>query len=249
MSARTLATALAAVAALAVGSPGAAAPVAAARPLVDRILRAHGGRAALGRVSGYRMEGRIAAVRQGREGPTVRLWQRPGNLRIELWYPGADEIRALRGREGWRCVGGECDPAAGPMLDAMVLQAARAGAPWVLMDRAEDARLLDSLEFRGRRLPGVELPLGGGLTLQLYADPATHRIEVSRGFLVHGGMKTPFATNFSDYRRVGEVWFAFGEENFASGAHTGNTTIGKIDLNPKLVPSDFAPPVGKEGES
>jgi hypothetical protein len=220
-----------------------------ARPLVEQILRAHGGRAALARVTGYRMEGRIDAVRPGRRGPTRRLWQRPGNLRVELWYPGADEIRVVRGREGWRCSGGDCGRASGPMLDAMILQAARAGAPWVLMERAARARAVAPMEFRGRRLPGVEIALGDGLTLQLYADPATHRIVVSRGVLEHGGVKTPFATNFSDYRAVGSVWFAFAEENFASGAHTGDTTIESVELNPRLAPNDFTAPVGREGES
>jgi len=157
--------------------------------------------------------------------------------------------RVLRDGAGWRCVGGECEEVSGPMRDAMVLQAARAGAPWALLEHARDARAIQPLEFRGRSLPGVEVALGGGLTLDLYADPATHRIAVSRGFLEHGGVKTPFGTNFSDYRSVGGLWFAFGEENFASGAHTGNTTIEKIELNPKPAPNDFSAPVGREGES
>ena len=56
--------------------------------------------------------------------------------------------------------------------------------------------------------------------------------------------ETLFQTDYSDFRRVGHVMFAFHEETSASGQPTGTITIERIRLNPKVVPADFLPPPG-----
>ncbi len=212
-----------------------------ARELIERVIDAYGGRAALERVKAYRAEGRIVAVRQGREGPTLRLFQRPDRLRVELRYPGEPEVRIVSGVRGWRGTGKEMEEASGPMLEAMVLQAARAAVPWILMERVADARRGKPRELRGRPLAGIEIPLAAGLTLRVWVDPATRRVEVSQGVLDHHGMQTEFETVYGDFRKVNGVLFAFREENYASGAHTGYTALERVELNPKLRPNDFAP--------
>ena len=59
------------------------------QPLIERVGMAYGGRAALEAVHAYRMEGRVVAAQHEREGPMIRLFQRPGRLRVEVHYPGA----------------------------------------------------------------------------------------------------------------------------------------------------------------
>jgi len=219
------------------------------RELVERVLDAYGGRAALDRVKAYRAEGRVVAVMQGREGPTTRLFQRPNRLRIELRYAVEPELRIVAGARGWRGSEDGVEPASGPMLDAMILQAARAAVPWILMEHAAEARRIEPREHRGRQLVGLEIPLGGGMTLRLWIDPSTRRVEVSQGTLAHHGMGTAFETAYGDFRMVDGVLFAFREENYASGAHTGYTAIERVVLNPKPRPGDFAPPREKGSDS
>ena len=226
-------------------TPGgwAAEPPADARELIDRVIGAYGGRAALERVRSYRLEGRTVAILRDRVGGMTRLFARPTRLRVDLRYPGEPEHRIVDGGRGWRRIGdGDFEEASGPMLEAMVLQAARANVPWILMERAAAARRVEPLEHRGRRLIGLEIPLERGLVFRAYVDPHTFRVELSRGTLDHFGMQTDFETVYDDFRMVRGVLFAFREENYASGAHTGYTAIERVILNPRIAPGDFAPP-------
>lgn len=213
--------------------------------LIDRVLHAYGGRAALDRIKAYRMEGRIEATLQGRAGPTLRLFGRPDRLRVELRYPESPELRILNGTHGWRGTGNSISGANGPMLDAMLLQAARAGIPWILLERPGDVRRIAPIDHRGRRLLGLEITLGEGLTLRMFIDPDNDHVLLSQGFLERGPMHTAFETAYGDFRTVDGVLVAFREENFASGQHTGDTTFTRIEWNPKLHVEDFAPPPGK----
>jgi len=124
----------------------------------------------------------------------------------------------------------------------MILQGARANVPWILLERATEAHMIEPLERDGRKLLGVEIPLGAGLVFRAYVDPETHRVAVSQGRFDHHGMATWFETAYGDFRLVQGVWFAFREENFASGARTGQTTIEKVTVNPKTGPADFTVP-------
>jgi hypothetical protein len=214
------------------------------RDLIENVVGAYGGRAALDRIRSYRMLGRIMAVRQEKEGPMMRLFERPGRLRVELRYPDAAEVRIVNGARGWRSLGDEVpDEVTGPLLESMILQAARANVPWILIEHAAEARRAEPYELRGRRLEGVEIPIAANLTVRVYADPATWRVELSQGWLDHHGQKTQFETIYSDFRAVDGVLFAHREENYASGAHTGYTAIERVLLNPKTGAADFGPPI------
>jgi hypothetical protein len=207
--------------------------------LIDKVLAAHGGKAALAKVKGYRMEGTIASRMQG-TGPLVRAFERPDRLRVVLDYPGSPEIRVLDGAMGWRSDGkGKLAPVGGFLLGSMVAQAGRANLPWVLDERRASARLLPATD--GGKLQGIAVPLGTGLTLTAYVELATGRIVRSTSDLDMPGMKTGFVTDYSDFRAVDGVLFPFHEGNFASGQTTGETVVTKITLNPPLKDSDFRP--------
>jgi hypothetical protein len=217
-----------------------------AREVIARVLEAYGGRAALERVVSYRMEGEFTSARDDRSGPTARVLVRPNKLKVAIHYPEETELRLLDGARGWRTEEGEWVEAEGPMYDAMVLQAMRANVPWILAEGAAHAKLVEPRRHGGTDLIGVEIPLREGLAFRAYVHPRTYRVEVSRGLLAHYGMETYFETEYSDFRRVGGVLFAFREKNFASGVHTGWTRIRRVVLNPKLSPDEFAPPRSKK---
>ncbi len=218
----------------------AADPAAAARDaLIDRVLAAHGGKQALARVKSYRMEGTLTSTMRG-AGPFVRLFARPGRLRVFLDYPNHPETRILDGARGWRSDGkGNLLPSEGFLLGSMTVQAARANLPWILEERRDDAKLLPPEE--GGKLQGIEIPVGPGLTLTAWVELATGRIVRSASTMDLPEMKTAFATDYADFRSVDGVLFPFREGNFASGQTTGDTVITKITLNPALTDADFRP--------
>ena len=211
-------------------------------PVIQQILDAYGGRSALERVKAYRADGKIVARLRGREGPMSRLFQRPGRLRVELHYPDVTETRVVNGEQGWRGLGDEVGPAKAMMLDAMVLQAMRSDLPLFLFSHRDSLRVIAPLERDSTQLEGLEVPLGAGRSLRAYIDPATHRIMVSQSLLGEDEGAMKFETSYSDFRRVGSVWFAFQEENVAGGRATGTTTIDSVTLNPKFDPADFDAP-------
>ena len=209
--------------------------------LIDRVLEAHGGKAALAKVRSYRMEGRIVSVMQG-TGPFVRTFARPDRLRVFLDYPGRPETRILDGSKGWRSGGQDrLDPVPveGFLLASMVVQAGRANLPWLLDERRAEARLLPPAE--GGKLQGIEVPLGPGLKVTAFVDLATGLLRRSTGDLDVPGMQTGFVTEYWDHRTVDGVLFPFHEGNFASGRNTGATMVTKITINPPLTDADFKP--------
>lgn len=210
-----------------------------AATLIDRVLAAYGGKAALAKVVSYRMEGTQTSAMRG-TGPFVRTFARPDRLRVFLDYPNHPETRILDGAKGWRSDGkGGILPSEGFLLDSMAVQAARANLPWILDERRETAKLLPP--EHGGRLQGIEIALGPGLALTAHVDVATARIVRATSALDVPGMKTGFATDYADFRSVGGVLFAFREGNVASGQTTGDTVITSITLNPALADTDFRP--------
>ncbi len=238
--------ALIAAAALALpATPSPAAPKAdpKVRARIARILEAYGGRAKLEAVKAYRIEGTVFSTMRHEEVPTTRVFARPDRFKSLLDYPEGIEARIVDGRRGWRMNhGAPLREAEGPMLLAMELQAARSDLPWLLAEREADAREIESRREDGETLPGLEIVLREGLVLRVWTHPRTHLVLVSQGSLRTGGAFTQFENYFSDFRDVDGVKFPFREENFASGAQTGVTTVKRVALNPKLGPAEFRPP-------
>jgi hypothetical protein len=224
---RALALAAAASAALSGGQPD---------ELVSRVARAYGGEKALARIKVWRETGTLASPRGVAR--TVRLFAPPARLRVEIAYPGGGgEVRILDGQEGWR----DGEPVVGPPRDAMILQAARLDLPGLLLRNRGRLVDLGKVEREGRTLRGIGVPMAGNLNVALIVDPKTGRILRSEGALPGPGGQIRFATDYSDFRAVGGVLFAFHEENFASGQRTGETRLEKIELLDAAPAGAFRP--------
>lgn len=224
--------------------PGAAAAAAdpAAQALIDRVLVAYGGWPKLSAVSSYRMQGALITGHDKSPIPTERIFSRPGRLKIVITHPERAEVRYIDGDRGWRTAPkGGTEPASGAMLDAMVLQRARAALPWLLADRRDEVRLLalDTPDSDG--LAGLEVRLGEGLLLRAFVDRRTHQVTRVITQLDRGGMSIAFAARYSDFRPVSGVLFPFREENFTGGSLVASTAFDTITLNPPLSDRDFLP--------
>lgn len=209
-------------------------------PLVDRVLAAYGGKAALERAVAVRETGRVlSTMRGGRAGTLLRAFERPGRLRVEIAYPEeTPEIRVLDGAQGWR----DGKRSAGPPFAAMVLQAARLGLPLGLDANRAKLRDLGSAVEDGKPVRSLELPVGDGMTLTVGIDPDSGRIVRSAGRAPGGpGGAIEFVTLYDDFRTVDGVLFPFREVNVAMGQKTGDTILEKIETLPALPPGTFRP--------
>lgn len=91
------------------------------------------------------------------DAPTIRVFARPAQLKVLIDYANGAEARLVDGAKGWRNeAGGPLEPVTGPMYAAMVLQAARAGVPWVLYEHAAEATFTDSLAQADVRCVGID---------------------------------------------------------------------------------------------
>ena len=206
-----------------------AAPGAAESPqaLVDRVLAAYGGRAALQAAAWRVEEGRTTSLlHPGEPGRLRRVVGRDGSLRIEIGYPdGAEEVRVLH--QG-RATRNGLNVAGTPPHDAMLLQAARLQLPLLLHQARRRIADLGEQDRGGRTVRVLELPLPGGMILQVDIDPATARILRSTGAAAGGRLQ--FATEYGDFRKVQAILIPFREGNWAQGQHTGDTALEKVTI-------------------
>jgi len=196
---------------------------------IDKIIAAYGEPNQVLSIQSYRMEARLRARARGKEADVIRIAEGVSRLKILIRYPDSTEIRVLNGKQGWR--GGSAHNLAlvhGPLKGSMVLQAARATLPWNLVELKTQTHLVKNRESA----PALEISLEEGLIVRAIIDPQTYRIVRSEGALRIGAAEVRFETEYSDFRSVDGVLFAFHEENYASGTHTGTTVVKSIQLNP-----------------
>lgn len=205
--------------------------------LVEQVVAAYGGRAALRAAAARVDQGSSTSVlHPGQRGTVRRVLGKGGDLRIEIRFPGSDpEVRVLRRGRGAR---NGVDITGTPPHLAMVLQAARLNLPLLLLEgvsRIEDLGLRDR---DGATLRVLELPLAGGLLIQAGIDPATGRILRSAG-AVSGPVEMEFATEYQDFRRIQGVLVPFHEVNYAQGTRTGETFLDRVEVLEAPPPGSF----------
>ncbi len=208
--------------------------------LLRRSVDAYGGAQALKRAGAVRETGRVTSVMRGNaEGAMVRLFAPPRRLRVDITYPGGKgEARVLDGEQGWR----EGVKVEGMQLAAMVLQAARLELPRVFAEEQERVADAGTVERGGKKLHAVAVDLGGGLSLTVEVDPESGQVLHTTGAgPLPGGMRMFFETDYSDFRKVKGLLFAFKEENFANGVRTGETFLDSVEVLPAAPVNTFKP--------
>lgn len=205
--------------------------------LIDKVVAEYGGAKAIAAAHALVQKGRVTTESRG-AAALVRQFGRPDRLRVELKYPDNTEVRLLDGARGFR----DGAPVSGPMRDAMLLQAARLDLPSLLDEARRRVGDLGVQQRGGVALRGLLIPLGGGLELTAFVDERSGRILRSESSVPAGPMgRLEFWTNYSDFRRVNGVLFAFAEENFASGTRTGQTQLELVEIPDALPAATWKP--------
>jgi hypothetical protein len=205
--------------------------------VVDKMVAAYGGRAALEKALAIREEGKVeATMRVGSSGPIVRTYARELKLRIQIGEgPKFTEVRVLNGAKGWR----NGQEATGVSYEAMVLQAVRLDLPWQLMKHKSELVDKGTVQRDGKKLQVLQLPLENGLSVAAGIEPGTGHIMFSSGTTKTGSMT--FETAYEDFRTVEGVLFAFKETNVAQGMKTAETVLSKVEIVKEVPEETFKP--------
>lgn len=198
--------------------------------VVGSVMKEYGGTAAWQKVATIRETGKVVPAMRKGDGAATRFWQRPDKLRIEILYPTEREVRVVDGDHGTR----NDKDVSGPSLDAMKLQAARLALPLLLVEKR--ASLRDAGMRDGFR--AIEIPLSASLTVIVDIDPNSWHVVRSTGKTA--GLE--FSVDYSDFRRVDGLLFAFAEGGMAQGMPTAKTTLDTIVINGPAAPP---PPAAK----
>lgn len=197
--------------------------------VIDEVLAAYGGRDALRSIQSFRQEGLVVAANGSAHGKMYRISVCPSRLSVLVDYGDRSEHRILEDGAAWRGV----TPATlvevrGPLQGAMVLQAARTCLPGILDDLRSEAVVEES----GVEHVTLSVRVAPDLVLRLFVDAESKLITRSESILEAAPSPVGFATDYSDYRPVDGVLFAFREETFASGHRTATTLLETVETNP-----------------
>jgi hypothetical protein len=182
--------------------------------LVAKVMTAYGGTAAWSKVTAFRETGTVTPATRPGEGKLTREWQRPDRLRVEIVYPASTEVRIVDGDHGTQ----NGKEAVGMGLEAMRLQAARLSLPALLIEKRQALRDLGNHK--------IEIPMSTTISMVVEIDPTSGHIIKSTG----KGAGIEFSTDYSDFRTVDGLLFAFREENSAQGTRTGTNAISTIEV-------------------
>lgn len=206
-------------------------PAAEVRKIVDAVVEAYGGAAALERAEAYRTEGLLTSAREDEQATIVRWVRRPDRLRVEVRYPGRGEVRVARDGKAWTGPGDrELEPAGGAFLASMRLQAARLRLPLILRERAGSIEILKP-DPEDRHV--LRLDLDRGLSLLCHVDPKKHRIESVE--TVHDGADPArFRVDLGEFRWIDGVLFPFREDLAVNGEPASTYLCREVKVNPRI---------------
>lgn len=212
--------------------------------LVDKIVQAYGGAAAIERITAVNAQGDIIALMRGAHGSYQRWFARTRMLRVETAYPNSSEIRILSGERTWSSnSGGLTRAVSGPGHLAMIYQYKQLDLPYGLLKGRYNLRHLGREELAGQETEVIEVWDDEGPSMRVNVDTASRYIVKVTGYLFVAGSSTSLAAEFSDFRPIEGMPMPFRIRNYAGGAPISETTIRRYSVNPETTPSLFGPPI------
>ena len=238
---RTVLAALVSLGFLTVFAVPSRAPAQEAAELAALCVEAYGGEEAIAAASAFVQIGEIISTgRSSGAGRILRAFHRPDKLRVEILYPDRDvELRVLVGSQGWR--GGQ--RVSGPMHQSMVLQAIRLDFPAFLLAAPEQLSEAEPVERDGGTFRVLVMEVTAGLTVSAEIDPETGRIHRTIAHIPfdRAPQGLEFVNEYSDFREVNGVLFAFHEVMYAQGRHTADITLEEVTTYDVLPAEHFDP--------
>ncbi len=219
--------------------PGHAAPT--AQEVIARVMQAYGGRDTVEKIKSVCAQGRIVAFAFNAEGTYSYCVARDRKLRVDIDYTSFAEHRALNGQraavqqgDGVRQVLTD-----GPNFRSVVYQYEQLSLPRSLLTLAGRIRFEGSERLDDQPVDVLSFEVDSGLLLKIYVNAATGRIVKTSGTIRMAGTQMVLASNFSDFRKVGNTILPFKFVNYAGGEKIAETSIQGYELNPQLAVDTF----------
>lgn len=210
--------------------------------VVEKIVQAYGGAAAIERIVAVNAEGEIKARMRGDQGSYKRWLRRSRLLRVETAYQRGAEVRILNGEQVWRSGGGGAlKSISGPGALAVVYQYKQLDLPYGLLKGVYNLRHAGKEAVDGVETEVLEVSDAEGPSMRVNVDSASHYIVRVSGHITFGGAATDLGAVFSDYRLVEGVPMPFRVHNFAGGMAVSETVIHRYTVNPSDDSERFEP--------
>ena len=211
--------------------------------LVEKIITANGGKAAVAGMTSVHASGDIEAYMRGDRGRYELFFQRPGKLRVDTQYQRSSETRILNDSRGYRGTDkNPLSPVQGHPLLAMGYQYCHFDLVYALLTGVYAVRMKGQEILNGKPVEVIHLIADDGPPMDVYVDSETFLIlKVTGYFSVTDGRLTTLSSEFSDFRKVGDTVFPFTVINYAGGEKIAETRMKTYRINPPLEPSLFLP--------
>ncbi|MGE5300300.1 MAG: hypothetical protein ACM3MB_04970 [Acidobacteriota bacterium] len=207
------------------------------RRIIEKVVKAYGGRESLQKVKSIYAKGRIAAFAFGEEGMYVRHFERGRRLRVDIDYPNSSEHRILNGSKGYE--GGS--EVTGDRYLAMVYQYKQLDLPYGLLHNDYRITYEGQEQVDGNETEVLGLIDKEGPPMKIYIDPKTfYLVKVSGEFLMGGGTVALSAV-FAEFRKVDGIYLPCRITNFADGQRIAETHIREYEVNTPMTESLFDP--------
>lgn len=218
--------------------------------IVEKAVRAGGGRERIKAVRAERMTGRFRSA-TGVESPLSVDLQRSDRIRTEIHFPEGTFIQAFDGKSGWLQSpwGASREPTLLPAREAHELaESADLDGPLVdWKQRGLALTLLGREKVEGRDVFRILVTLPDGAVRRLALDASSYLKFEWEGELDKGGTKTTFVSLFDDYRAVAGLRLPFRIRSSVRGSAASTTIMfDKVEVDPEIDPSRFSlAPAGK----
>lgn len=221
--------------------------------LVDKYLKAMGGKEKVAAVKSMRMVGKIE-MGQGVEMSIKIEFVTPDKMRFEGTLQGQTMINAVDGDHGWKVMPFMGKPDPEPMSPAEVAQNKKQFESFDPIGRYKE--LGHTLELVGKEdvdgAPAYKLKLTPkeGEPSFVYLDAGSYRLVKTSARTQMQGQEIDAETKIGDYKDVGGLLMAHSMATTIKGMPgTRVMSFEKIEVNPDLPGSDFAMPAAPKKEA
>lgn len=213
--------------------------------LLAKVAMAYGDETTRQAPKGIRHTGMTYSNMRKLEGRIIRDYQFPDRLRIDIQYPGTEELRILNGPHAWK----REQQMGKPFRDALILQGARMALPWNLLQARSELRDLGMQKLDdGQVLHLLELPMSDSVGIKVWIESQSGRVLRSLGTLSGSMGLMEFGTVYKDFRTQDGRLYAATEHHFVAGQPTGHTRIEHVEF-PDVFPESLFIPPGPEAKS
>jgi len=211
--------------------------------LITKMADAAGGEKVIQETAAVKMSGDLDAFMRQDRGSYELVFKRPRKLRVETKYQRSSETRILNNDKGYRGIdGARPEPAKGQRYLAMVYQYKHLDLLYGLLRGMFSVSIKGKEELNGKPAEVLHLEDKEGPLMDVYVDTQTfHVVKVTGYFKVMEGRTTTLSSEFSDYRKVGDIVLPFRIISLAGGDKLAETLIKTYVINPEIPDSAFEP--------